>query len=59
MLTTKHIFKIVDMCKNTYVMIDVSSCRETTITRIHNTLLGFTQMDASTIEKMTHGKNVF
>lgn len=34
------------------VVIDVSNCREATITRIHNTLLEYTQFDASTVEKV-------
>lgn len=42
------------MCNDMCVIIDVSSCRETTITRIHNTLLELTQFGTSTIEKVTH-----
>jgi hypothetical protein len=54
MLTAKHISNILDMCNDKCVIIDVSTSREATITRIHDTLLEYTQFDASTIEKVTH-----
>lgn len=54
MYTRKHIFSILDMCRDKCVIIDVSTCRETTITRIYNTLQEYTQYEASTIEKVRH-----
>lgn len=52
MLTAKHISNILNMCNNECVIIDVSTCREATITRIHNTLLESTQFGTSTIKKI-------
>lgn len=53
MLTTKFLLKVMNTFNNECVVIDVSSCRETTITRIQNTLQEHTQFDASTVKKVT------
>lgn len=42
------------MCVNQCVIIDVTNCREKTVTRIHDALLRYTQFDTSTIEKIKH-----
>lgn len=53
MLTSKFLTNVLNTFNNECVIIDVSNCREATVTRIHNTLLEYTQFDASTIEKIT------
>lgn len=53
MLSNKKIREILDMFNDQCIIIDVSTCRETTVNRIHNTLLEYTQFDTSiTIEKV-------
>lgn len=52
MLTTKFLSHILNTFNNECVVIDVSNCKETTVTRMNNTLLEYTQFDTSTIKKV-------